>query len=234
MVVGGVAVEIVRKKIKNLHLGVYPPHGRVRVAAPLYLSDEAVRLALVQKLGWIKRQRRSFEGQARQSVRDMVNGETHYYAGRRYRLRVREQAGTRGVAVSGDRMELFAPVGSSSEDRAAVLAKWYRDQLRLALNPLIDKWQRKLGVKVAAWGIRKMKTRWGGCNTSVGRVWFNIELAKKPPQCIEYLVIHELAHLIRRLHDDRFIEVMDQAMPRWRHYRKLLNSAPLSDEAWGR
>jgi predicted metal-dependent hydrolase len=150
MVVGGVTLEVVRKKIRNLQLGVYPPHGRVRVAAPLDLSDEAVRLALAQKLGWIKRQRRGFEGQARLSARAMVNGETHHYAGCRYRLRVREQAGMLGVALSGDRMELFAPVGSSSEVRVAILAKCCSDQLRFALTPLIEKWQRRPGVKVAA------------------------------------------------------------------------------------
>lgn len=232
--VGGVKVEVVRKAIKNLHLGVYPPNGRVRVAVPLIISDEAVRLAVIEKLGWIKRQKARFAEQPRQSQREMVNGESHYFMGKRYRLRVHEQNGPARVAVRGiATLDLFVRPGSSAEQRAAVLQRWYRDQLRVLIPPLLEKWQPKLGVQVSAWGIRKMKTRWGSCNTTARRIWINLELAKKPVQCLEYIVVHELVHLLERSHNERFAALMDSFMPQWRHCRETLNRGPLGHEEWG-
>lgn len=232
--VAGLKVEVVRKDIKNLHLGVYPPHGRVRVAAPLVVSDEAVRLAVIDKLGWIKRQRSRFQEQPRQSKREMVNGESHYYLGRRYRLRVQEHNGPARVAVRGvAKLDLFVRRGMSSEQREAVLWRWYREQLRALIPPLLGKWRAALGVEVTGWGIKKMKTKWGSCNASAGRVWFNLELAKKPVQCLEYIMVHELAHLLERHHNERFLELMDTSLPQWRHYREMLNSSPLGHEEWG-
>lgn len=231
--VGGIAVDVVRKDIKNLHLGVYPPYGRVRVAAPLVISDEAVRLAVIDKLGWIKRQKTSFAEQPRQSQREMVNGESHYFLGRRYRLRVREQDGPPRVAVRGvAALDIFVCRGTSAQKREALLLNWYREQLKMMIPPLLKKWQAKLEVKATAWGIKKMKTKWGSCNVDSGRVWFNLELAKKPPQCLEYMVVHELVHLLERHHNDRFTALMQGAMPQWRQFRKLLNAAPLGHEAW--
>ncbi len=157
--VSGIDVEVVRKDIKNLHLGVYPPHGRVRVAAPLVVSDEAVRLAVIDKLAWIKRQQTQFAGQPRQSQREMVNGESHYFQGQRYRLRVHEQDGQPRVALRGIAfLDLFARPGSTAEQLEAVLLGWYRGQLKLLVPPLLEKWQPALGVQVASWGIKKMKT----------------------------------------------------------------------------
>ena len=179
--VGGIAVEVVRKDIKNLHLGVYPPHGRVRVAAPLVVSDEAVRLAVIDKLAWIKRQKTRFAEQPRQSPREMVNGESHYFLGRRYRLRVHEQDGPSRVALRGVAvLDLFVRPGTRAEQREAVLLRWHREQLKALIPPLLKKWQAKLVVAVSAWGIKKMKTKWGSCNAEAGRLWFNLELAKKP------------------------------------------------------
>ena len=226
-------VQVVRKAIKNLHLGVYPPNGRVRVAAPLAVNDEAVRLAVVGKLGWIKRQRARFEAQSRQSAREMVSGETHYYLGRRYRLRVVNAiAPSRIQFLNKSTMILYVPSEAGFEVRSRVLETWYRGKLRELLHPLMDKWQELLGVKVADWGIKRMKTRWGGCNPDTRRIWLNLELAKKPVQCIEYIVVHELAHLIERHHNDRFVSIMDKHLPHWRLNRQELNAAPLANEDW--
>jgi predicted metal-dependent hydrolase len=232
--VSGIPVEVVRKDIKNLHLGVYPPMGRVRVAAPLVVNDEAVRLAVIDKLGWIKRQRAQFTKQPRQSEREMVNGESHYFLGRRYRLRVHEVDAPARVALRGvASMDLFVRPGSTIEKREAVLLDWHRASLRSVITALLVHWQPKLGVQVADWSIKKMKTKWGSCNVGARRVWLNLELAKKPVQCLEYIVVHELVHLLERNHTERFTKLMDQHLPDWRTRRVALNSSPLGHEAWG-
>lgn len=231
--VGGLKVEVVRKDIKNLHLGVYPPHGRVRVAAPLVVSDEAVRLAVIDKLSWIKRQKAKFMEQPRQSQREMVNGESHYFLGKRYRLRVHEhdapaRVGLRGLAS----LDLFVRPGTSAEQRETILLRWHREQLKTLIPPLLEKWQPILHVQVADWGVKKMKTRWGTCNSTAGRIWLTLELAKKPVPCLEYIVVHEMVHLLERRHNDRFMELMDQLMPQWRTFREELKQGPLGHEDW--
>lgn len=233
VVVGGVRVQVVRKAIKNLHLGVYPPNGRVRVAVPLAVSDNAVRLAVVRNLGWIKRQQARFGAQARQSRREMVGGESHYLFGRRYRLRV--VPGGRGAKIAvrnRSLVELHATPGMGAVQRAHALQRWYRDQLKSRVPVLLDKWQPKLGVSVSAWGIRRMKTKWGSCNPQAGRILLNLELAKKPVRCLEYLVVHELAHLLERHHNEGFVSIMDTHLPHWRLLRAELNAAPLAHENW--
>lgn len=231
--VSGIAVEVVRKDIKNLHLGVYPPNGRVRVAAPLVVSDEAVRLAVIDKLTWIRRQKARFADQPRQTEREMVNGESHYFLGRRYRLRVHEHDAPAMVALRGiASLDLFVRPGSSAEQREAVLLRWHREQLKALIPPLLEKWQPVLGVQIAAWGIKKMKTKWGSCNVDARRVWLNLELAKKPPQCLEYIVVHELVHLLERHHNERFTALMDGFLPNWRSSRDSLNRSPLGHESW--
>ncbi len=231
--VSGIRVEVVRKDIKNLHLGVYPPHGRVRIAAPRVVSNEAVRLAVIDKLGWIKRQKARFVEQPRQSQREMVNGESHYFLGKRYRLRVHEQDAPARVAVRGiASLDLFVRPGTSVEQREAVLMRWYREQLKVLIPPRLEKWQPILGVQVADWGIKKMKTKWGSCNPASRRVWFNLELAKKPVQCLDYIVVHELLHLLERQHSERFSALMDAHVPTWRQIREILNRLPLGHEAW--
>jgi hypothetical protein len=231
--VSGLVVEVVRKRIKNLHLGVYPPEGRVRVAAPLTVKDEAVRLAVIGKLGWIKRQKAKFAAQARQSRREMVNGESHYYLGRRYRLRVIENAAESKVVIrNSSLLELHVRLGATRNQRARVLQNWYREQLKGKIPALIEKWQLVAGVKASEWGIRKMKTKWGSCNAKAGRIWLNLELAKKPVKCVEYIIAHELAHLKERRHNERFLEMMNRFMPRWRACREELNRAPLGHDSW--
>jgi hypothetical protein len=163
LTVSGIKVEVVRKDIKNMHLGVYPPHGRVRVAAPRVVSDEAIRLAIIEKLGWIKRQKAKFTEKPRQSQREMVNGESHYFLGQRYRLRVHEHDAPARIAVRGvTSIDLFVRPGTSAKQREVILLRWHREQLKESIPPLLEKWQKLLGVQVADWSIRKMKTKWGG------------------------------------------------------------------------
>lgn len=233
LTVGGVRISVVRKPIKNLHLGVYPPGGRVRVAVPLAVSDAAVRVAVIRKLRWIQRQQAAFHGQARESEREMVSGESHYFLGRRYRLEVvYADAPPRVSLRGGRRMELRVRTGADAASRQWVLHRWYRQRLRELVPPLIEKWQLALGVELADWGIKAMKTKWGSCNPRAKRIWLNLELAKKPLSCLEYLVVHELAHLLVRNHDARFIALMNLHLPRWRQHRATLNAAPLSHAEW--
>lgn len=231
--VNGMPVYVVRKAIKNLHLGVYPPYGRVRVAAPLKVSDNAVRLAVIGKLGWIKRQRARFDAQPRQSEREMVSGESHYFLGQRYRLRVVKYDGpAKVVARNKSVIELHVRRESSAMQRERVLHRWYRQQLKELIPPLLEKWQPALGVQADEWAIKKMKTKWGACNVKARRIWLNLELAKKPAQCLEYIIVHELIHLIERHHNERFMAILDEYLPQWRLRRNELNAAPLAHETW--
>lgn len=230
--VSGVPVEIVRKSIKNLHLGVYPPHGRVRVAAPLRVSDDAVRLAVIGKLAWIKRQRARFHAQPRQSAREMVSGESHYFLGQRYRLRVLKQAEVPKVIIRNSTIELHVRREITAEQRQRVLHSWYRQQLKELIPPLLEKWEPRLGVHADKWAIKRMKTKWGACNVHARRIWLNLELAKKPVQCLEYIIVHELVHLLERHHNDNFIALMNNFLPHWRSRRDELNAAPLAHANW--
>lgn len=231
--VAGIAIDVIRKDVKNLHVGIYPPHGRVRVAAPRRLTDDAVRLAIVSRLGWIRRQRRSFAEQERQSPRQMVSGECHYFQGRRYRLSVVHGTGPATVRIRNrSSLELKTRVDASHERREAALERWYREKMRTVVQGLIARWEPRVGVRVADWGIRKMKTRWGTCNADARRVWLNLELIKKPPACMEYIIVHEMVHLLERHHNERFLKHMDRLVPRWRVLRAELNRAPLAHADW--
>lgn len=226
-------MEIVRKDIKNLHVGVYPPKGRVRVAAPLRLADESARLAVISRLGWIRRRQKGFGQQQRQSRREMITGESHYYQGRRYRLDVIEHDGPALVRIrNNSKLELRVRPGTERAKREAILQEWYRRRLREKLARLLERWEPAAGVAVTEVGIRKMKTRWGTCNTEARRIWLNLELAKKPASCLEYILVHEMVHLMERHHTERFRELMDERMPQWRSCREELNRAPLSHENW--
>tara|TARA_R110000796_G_scaffold247190_3_gene372489 strand:+ start:78 stop:800 length:723 start_codon:yes stop_codon:yes gene_type:complete len=231
--VSGLTVEVLRKPIKNLHLGVYPPQGRIRVAAPLALNDEAVRLAVVGKLGWIKRQRAKFQAQSRQSDRQMISGESHYLLGRRYRLRVHQTSTGLRIALRGKAtMDMFVRPETTIERRKQLLNDFYRAELKLLIPELLEKWQPRLGVEAQSWGIKRMKTKWGTCNIDARRIWLNLELAKKPVQCLEYILVHELAHLHERHHNDRFISLLNKHLPNWQLLKDQLNSSHLADESW--
>lgn len=231
--IGELTVDVVRKDIKNLHLAVYPPEGRVRVAAPLRIDDEAVRLAVISKLTWIKRQQKRFLTQERQTVREYVYRESHYYFGQRYLLNVIEHKGPSRVEVHNKTsINLYVPIGSNVSKREQVLLRWYRKEIKAQIPPLIKKWEDVLGVTVDNWGVKKMKTKWGSCNIEARRIWLNLELAKKPIECLEYIIVHEMVHLLERKHNDHFRELMDQFMPQWQLFRDELNHAPLSNETW--
>ena len=230
----GIDVEIVRKDIKHLHLGVYPPGGRVRVAAPLRLDDEAVRLAVISRLAWIRRKRAEFQGQDRQSRREFVTGESHYFNGRRYRLDLIESTGPTGIRLRDNAwMEMRVRPDTGRDAREALLYRWYRAKLRARIPPLVAKWEPKIAVTVADWRIRRMKTRWGTCNPEAGRIWLNSELAKKPLACLEYVVVHEMIHLVERRHNERFHAILDRVMPGWEVRLEKLNRGFLAEEGWG-
>ena len=233
MVVSGIPIQVVRKSIKNLHLGVYPPEGRVRIAVPMMVNDDAVRLAVVDKLSWIRRRQAHFLKQPRQSKREMVTGESHYFQGKRYRLRIAEENVKPSVLVKGvSTLILTVRPGTTTEKREEILNEWYRRELKAKLPDLIAKWQPIVGVDIAETRIKKMRTRWGTCNIGAKRIWLNLELAKKPTLCLEYILVHEMAHLLERHHNERFKGLMDKFMPQWRFYRDGLNSTPLAFEDW--
>lgn len=230
--IGGVDVEIVRKKIKNLHIGCYPPEGRVRVAAPDHVSAEAIRLAVLTRMPWIRRKQAQFANQERQPTRRYISGETHFLFGRPLRLEVQhwDKQVHRIVRQGNDKLRLSAPVGSEVEQRCRWMERWLKAELRKLAAPRIAYWSARLGVQPQKWGIRPMKTKWGSCNPDKGIVWLNSELAKKPERTIEYVIVHELAHLVSPKHDNRFTAVLDREIPQWRQTRKELNALPLS--AW--
>lgn len=231
--VGGLRVDVVRKPIKNLHLGVYPPNGRVRVAAPIGVSEDAVRLAVVTRIGWIRRQKARFGDQTRQSERAYVSGESHYFFGQRYRLDLIEGARAGRVQIrNGRTLELHVRPGSDQAVRKRVFLAWYRGELQARAAPLVESWAETYGVPSPSWGIKRMRTKWGSCNIEARRIWLNLELAKKPFQCLEYVIVHELAHFFERNHSDRFVALMDRMLPKWRVVRDELNLEPLSHEAW--
>ena len=233
MLVSGITVQVVRKPIKNLHLSVYPPDGHVRVAVPKLLSDDNVRLAVISRLSWIKKQQANFQSQPRQSAREMVTGESHYLFGKRYRLEVIERRGCHEIAIANNTtLQLFVNPGTSTLNRALVLNQWYRNQLKAQIPDLLNRWQLTIGKEVQDWGIKKMKTKWGSCNITEQRIWLNLELAKKPLECLEYVIVHELVHLYERYHNKRFKTYMDRYLPQWHRCRDILNREPLGDENW--
>lgn len=233
ILVNDLVIDVVRKEIKNLHLAVYPPDGRVRVAAPLHVDDEAVRLFAVSKLAWIRRQRAKFEEQERQSAREYVSGESHYFQGRRYLLNVLYHDGPpRVVLRNNTTMDLYVRPGSNTAQRERALFDWYRAQLKAAVPPLLTKWEPVVGVQVADWRVKRMKTKWGTCTIEARRIWLNLELAKRPVRCLEYIIVHEMVHLLERGHTERFTAYMDQFLPQWRLLRDELNRGPLAHETW--
>jgi predicted metal-dependent hydrolase len=230
--IDGQPVEVVRKNIKNLHLAVYPPNGRVRIAVPTRVDDEAVRIAVVSRLSWIRRKQAALTRQDRQSEREMVARESHYFRGQRYLLEVVERAAPPAVRLHGRALRLCVRPGTTTARRRAVLEEWYRSQLREQMAARLPEWERKVGARADFWSIKRMKTRWGTCNPIAGRIWLNLELAKKSPRCAEYVLVHELVHLSERRHGRGFIREMDRLMPDWRMRRAELNREPLAHEEW--
>ena len=231
--VGSIEALVVRKPIKNLHLAILPPVGKVRVSAPLAMKDDAIRTLLATRIGWIKKQQEKFRTQERQAPREYVSGENHYYWGKRYRLEVAYDEKSPSVNLRGkEKIVLSVRPNSDRNKREQIMTDWYRRELRSVANGLIEQWQRTIGIPLKEWGIKRMKTRWGTCNQRAGRIWLNLELAKKPGHCLEFIIVHEMTHLLERSHNERFKTYLDQFMPRWRQHKEELNCSVLSYEKW--
>jgi predicted metal-dependent hydrolase len=227
MLVAGIEIELVQKDIKNLHLAVYPPNGRVRLAAPKDINEKTLELYVTSKIPWIRKQRRKFDRMDRQSVRQYINRESHYFLGKRYLLRVHETNHpyrySRVECKTKTYIELYIKEGYLTEQRAELMKEWYRGKLKDILAELVPKWEAILNVKANQVKVQTMKTKWGSCNTENRNILFNIELAKKPIECIEYVVVHELLHLIERKHNDLFRAYLDKYFPNWKAIKSSLN-----------
>lgn len=229
---GDIIIEVEQKDIKNIHLSVYPPSGAVRIAAPVKLDLDTIRVYALSKLNWIRKQQEKFRGQVREAPREYLNRESHFFRGKRYLLKVVERNVPPRIELKHKTMVLYVRPDTTFEKRQIIIDEWYRVQLKALIPPLIEKWEKVIKVKVNDFGIRRMKTKWGTCNTDVGRIWINLELAKKPPQCLEYIVVHEMVHLLERKHNDIFIAYMDKFLPKWKYYKDELNQLPVRHEKW--
>ena len=230
--IDNITVDVVQKNIKNIHLRVYPPAGRVRISAPSRMDLAAIRAFVISKLGWIKKQQTRLINQAREAQREFINRETHYFNGKRYLLKVTEQNAAPKVVLKHSSIELYVRPETDAVKRKSILDEWYRRKLKEIVPALIEKWEKKMNVQVNEFGIKKMKTRWGTCNRQAKRIWLNLELAKKPPECLEYIVVHEMAHLLERKHNDRFTALMTGFIPKWRFYKDELNRLPITHADW--
>lgn len=223
LVVNGIEVSVVKKPIKNMHLYVKPPEGRVEVSAPIGLSDESIELFIRTKIGWIRRQQEKFEKQSRQTKREYVSGEAFYVWGRQYYLLVNYSNKGNSLVLDGDKAILTVREGSSVEQRERYINEWYRGALKTEIEQLLPKWVEITGLRPDSWQTKNMTTRWGTCNVKTKKIWLNLQLAKKPIDCLEYVILHELAHLAVKNHNEQFIAIMDRHMPNWREIRKKLN-----------
>jgi predicted metal-dependent hydrolase len=232
LTIGGIHVEVVKKAIKNLHLTVHPPQGRVQIVAPERMQLDTIRLYAISKLPWLRRQIAELQAQARESSRAYVNRESHFVWGSRYLLKVIEREAAPTVEVHKRQLMLTIRPGTSEAHRHEILAAWHRAQVRAAVAPLLAKWQRILKVEAKAIFVRQMKTKWGSCKPGKSTIRLNTDLAKKPLACLEYALVHELAHLIEPTHSDRFRAILSRYLPNWPHLRAQLNRAPLAHEDW--
>jgi len=225
-------LDVVYKDIKNVHLSVHPPTGRVRIAAPHKANPDVVRAFAISKLAWIRRQQRSLLEQEREPPREYEDRESHYVWGRRYLLRIEKKPLPPAVTLDHRHLVISVRPEAGADDCEEVLSRWYRTQVRELADELISKWEPMLGVRPNRFYVQRMKTMWGSCTPATSTIRLNTELAKKPPECLEYIVVHELAHLIEPTHSERFVKVMDRAMPNWRNRRRQLSDLPIRHEKW--
>ena len=229
---GDISVKVVKRDIKNIHLSVYPPTGAVRISAPLRMKSDTIRVFAISKLGWIKKQQEKLKKQDREAPRDYLDRESHYLWGERYLLKIVEEDAPPWVELKHKKILLYIRPEANQEKKEAMLDEWYREKLKEAIPPLIAKWEKLIKVKVNRFYVRRMKTKWGSCNSSAKSIRINTELVKKLPDCLEYIVVHEMAHLRERTHNKRFIALMNSLMPKWEFYREMLNQSPLRHESW--
>lgn len=230
---GNICIDVVKKDIKNIHLSVLPPLGKVRVSAPSKMNLDTIRVFTISKLRWIRKQQQQFAEQKREKPRRYISGESHYLKGKRYLLKVIERKGKQEVKLRHNRIELYVRHNSNFESRAIVMEKWYRSILAEYINVFVEKWEKKIGVNCSETKIRKMRTLWGSCNNIKKTITLNLELSKKPLECLEYIIVHELIHLIERSHNHKFVALMDKHMSDWRSRRDLLNRLPVRHYDWG-
>ena len=229
---GEIAVDVVKKNIKNIHLSVYPPTGKVRISAPLRMELDTIRVFAISKLGWIKQQQKKLRAQERENPREYLDRESHYVWGKRYLLKVVENDAAPQVALRHSQILLKIRPETGDDKREAILDQWYRDQIKLAVPPLIAKWEPLMGVNVERFFVQRMKTKWGSSNPTRHTIRLNTDLAKKPRECLEYIVVHEMVHFLAPTHNSRFIALMDRFMPAWQMYRQTLNRLPVRHESW--
>ncbi len=229
---GNIAVDVVKKNIKNVHLSVYPPNGKVRISAPLRMDLDTIRVFAISKLAWIKQQQRKITAQEREPPREYLDRESHYVWGKRYLLKTIEKNSAPQVELNHSQMLLQTRPGTSDEKTQAILDEWYRAQLKQAVPALIQKWEPLMHVKVERFFVQKMKTKWGNCSPYSASIRLNTDLAKKPRECLEYIIVHEMAHLLEPTHNSRFIALMDHFMPNWQFHRQTLNRLPVRHETW--
>jgi len=227
-----ICLDVVRKDIKNVHLSVYPPTGRVRISAPLRINMDTLRIFAISKLGWIKKQQSRFRNQRRESKRDFVSRESHHFFGKRYLLKVIEHNAPPVVDLKHETLELYIRPNTGMDKRREILDEWYRQKMKEYVPRIIAKYEELLGVKVDGFGIKKMRTKWGTCSRDAKRIWLNLELAKKPQHFTEYIVVHEMVHLLERRHNGRFTAYMDKFIPSWRLYKEELNRSELGHVSW--
>jgi predicted metal-dependent hydrolase len=226
-------VEVIQKNIKHVHLSVYPPDGKVKVSAPVSMSPDTLRVFVISKLAWIRKQQLKLRAQEREAPREYIDRESHYVWGKRYLLKIEATEAPPGIELRHNKLVLSVRTGTCRERKRAILEAWYRENLKHAIPVLIEKWQPRMDVHVTRFHVQRMKTRWGSCSVHSGSIRLNTELAKKPPACLEYIVVHEMTHLLEPTHNSRFIGLMDRFMPKWRFYRDELNRLPVRHEDWG-
>ncbi len=229
---GDIDIDVKRKAIKNIHLNVLPPSGAVRISAPQNLDMEVIRVFALRKLPWIRKQRRKFLEQVRETPREYIDRETHYFEGRRYFLAVQEHDAPPRIDLEFDRIVLHVRPGTDEAKKERILNDWYHRELKKAVAPLVSQWEERLGVCVERINIQQMKTLWGTCTPIRKSIRLNLELIKKPTECVEYIVVHEMLHLLEPTHNKRFLELLDRFFPLWRRCREKLNTLPVRHEEW--
>lgn len=229
---GNIKIEVELKDIKNIHLSVHPPDGLVTIAAPEKMDIDTIRVFALNKLKWIKKQQSAFKNQDRETRREFLSQESHYFQGERYLLQVIEIDSKPIVEINQSNLIMYIRPNTSTLKRKEIMDDWYRQELKSLVPDILHKWETKIGVKANDFGVKLMRTKWGSCNIEAKRIWLNLELAKKPIDCLEYIVVHELVHLLERNHNDKFIRHMNEFMPKWRFHRDELNRLPFRHTDW--
>lgn len=224
LIIDDIEIWVQKKKIKNIYLRVSAPQGRVQVSAPKNMKDEAIKMFLISKMPWIKKHKDKYTNQAKQCIREYVSDESVYLWGRKYVLKVVYSNKNNDIKIDGDRLILQVRENSTVGQREKLLNEWYRENIKSEIPKLLEKWQKIIGVTAEEWGVKNMKTRWGTCNVRDKRIWLNLQLAKRPPKCLEYVIVHELVHLLEKSHNNIFIGYMDEFIPNWRTIKKELNT----------